>query len=556
MTKNSILLQRLAWFFIFLIFIVPHLWFTQLAQNFVYPKMILVDFAIATAALGIAFFKDWKLPQNKVFYFAMVGLIIGKMVSTLLNFNWVTFYSAVGALSFVILAFFIRMLWEKFELKLEQFVWPSIISISAIFIFVAIQFYHSRIKGQNPEPVFFSGPFGNINMMCEYLVFLLPWLMFLIKKTDGRKNILLCLVTFFALVILLVGQSRSVWLGIAVVFAYEAFKGMDRKQWLIYLLAILTYWSTQFLPTANFDYSEAKRGSLAKRETLYKTTVKMLAEKPLGIGGAEFEYGYIPYQLSSLEDPVEREKFNTPHSEFLKWGIENGWLYLISALIFLTAMLKEIWKLKSNENEETLIRTAFLVLFPHITFQFPFENAASFYLMAFAFGFIFYKIPSISWRTPRWMQVICILVAVGLFAKAGTQTYSKWIESQYSKDKEEMSIGCPVDRTNWRLCFFYSLALLEGSLDESFKNTQIQLFNRPFDFHALRALGFYYIQRNDRPNACEVTQVYNSFFKGKSYFAQFVKDNCNGFPNPVPYESSGQFFKDYLTWIEKHINKK
>lgn len=544
-------LAKLSWFFVFLIFLIPHLWMTQLTQNFVYPKVIVLDFAIAFAALGLAFFDQWQIPHRKLYSYLLLGLAGTKLFATLMNWNWVTAYSAVGAASFVLLALFIQMAWQKFELKMDSFNWPIIISLSVLFVFVAIQFYNSRYIGMNPEPVFFSGPFGNINMMCEYLVFLLPWLMFAVKRTKGLQGHLLALVTYFSLTILLVGQSRSVLMGIALVFLYEAIKGMDRRQWIIYALAGLTYLGTQSLPTAGLNYEQSKQGSLAKRKTLYVGASKMLLDHPLGIGGAEFEYTYIPYQLSSLEDPVEREKFNTPHNEFFKWGIENGWAFLLIALAFLGLTLKDVWKIGGSEDDKTFYRTAFLVLFPQMTFQFPFENPASYFLMALSIALIFSKIPQKSWALPKWGKALMILIAVGLFAKAGTQTYSKWIESVGSKDREAMSVGCPIDRTNWRLCFFYSLSLLEGHLDESFENTKIQLFQRPFDFHALRALGFYYISRNDRINACEATQAYNTFFKGKSYFSQFIQDNCKANPNPVPYENSSQFYNSYLNWLGK-----
>ncbi len=524
-----------------------------MAQNFVYPKVIVLDFAIAIAAFGLLFIKRWSLPNNKLYFFCFAGLLVTKLLATFLNFNWVTVYSAAGALSFVILTLFIQHLWQDFKLEIQSFTWPIVISIFALFIFVAFQFYRSRIIAKNPEPVFFSGPFGNINMMCEYLVFLLPWLMFLVKRTVGKQNIFVMIATYCSLTILLVGQSRSVWLGLLIIFAYEAIKGMDRRQWLVYVLAIATYWGTQAIPTAGIDYDQAKKGSLAKRQTLYVGASKMLLDHPLGIGGAQFEYTYIPYQLSSLEDPVEREKFNTPHNEFLKWGIENGWLYLISAISLLLILLKDVWKFKASEDETTLIRTAYFVLAPQLFFQFPFENAASFFLMAFVFGVILSRLPQKTWEVPKWGKVIVAVLAISLTAKAGTQTYSKWVESHYSKDRETMSVGCPIDRSNWRLCFFYSLSLLEGYLDDSLKNTQVQLRERPFDFHALRALGFYYISRNDRPKACEVTQAYNTFFKGQSYFAQFIRDNCNGFPNPVPFENSSQFYKGYLAWLKKYI---
>lgn len=553
MEKSQIFIKKISFVLISIgLLVLPNIWWTELNQNFVYPKVIILDFIFVIAAGLFALFDQVEVLDKK-YFFILIGLTASKMLATLMNWNWVTLYSVAGAFSFLLLAIFFQQVWKKFKFEISSFFWPTVLSIYSIFCFVAYQFYHTRYLGQNPEPLFYSGPFGNINMMCEFLVFLLPWCMLLIKTTSEKKSLAAAIATYCSLTILMVGQGRSAWMGVFLCFAYEAWKGMERKQWLIYIAAILTYWGAQSLPSGNIDYNEAKKGSLAKRETLYYGASSMLLDHPLGIGGAAFEYTYIPYQLSTKEAPVEREKFNTPHNEFFKWGIENGWLYLLCAAAFFIMFFKDVWSIKANQDLVTFYRSSFLVLLPQMAFQFPFENAASAMIMAIIFGILFSQLPLKSIILPKWAKILTLIICCVLLAKASTQTYSKWVESQYTQDREAMSRGCPADRTNWRLCFFYSLKLLEGSPQESLKNTQTQLWQRPFDFHALRALGFYYISRNDQKNACEVTQVYDTFFKNISFFSQFIKDNCKDQANPVPFENSSQFYNDYLHWIGRHL---
>ncbi len=559
MLKNILVnTKTYAWLFISSLFLMPFLYSTDWAQYYIYPKTIFLDVLISIAAFGLLFFKEWSLPKNVFFYGGLTLLAVTKLASTVMNWSFVTVNSLLNAFSFILLILFISQIWKKFKFSLENFWWPLFLSTLGLFVFVAIQFYQSRYLNKNPEPLFFSATFGNINMLCEYLVFLLPLNMFFLKTQKGKYQLASALMTFCTLTILLVGQSRSVFLGILICFVYEVWKGLTKLQWLVYVLASLTYFGSQSLPTVNMDYDAVKKGSLMKRETLYWGASKMLLDHPLGIGGAQFEYSYIPYQLTTEEAPVEREKFNTPHNELLKWGIENGWLYLAAAVFVIGLLLKEIWQIKNQGKEDseapTFYRTSFLVMAPQVFFQFPFENPTSFLLMSILFSWFILNFEQIKFYSPKKAKLGLLLIALIFSCKAVIQTWSKWAESTASKDREAMELACPLDRSNWRLCFFYSLVLIEKAPIEGLKNTQAQLKERPFDFHALRALAFYFISQNDRTNSCEVTQVYNTFFKGTSYFSQFIRDNCQGLQNPVPFESAENFYASYRTWIKKHQN--
>ncbi len=552
MPKLKVPLYRLSLFFIALLFIVPNLWTVYFNQNFVYPKWVTLDFTLGFVTLLLAFESRLRLPPKKLLI--TIGLmIVTRLIPTVVNWNWVTSGSFIYAMSFGILCLYFMTVWKNYDLKIQKFYWPLVLCCYAISLFVAYQFVASRVLTGNPEPLFFSGPFGNINMMCEYLVFMLPFGFLMLRQSEGWKAWLLQGGLTFWITIIMVGQGRSAWMALAMVFAYGVWRGLSRREWASFLIALVCYLGAQQIPTNGMDYAESKRGSLNKRMTLYNGATRMLANHPFGIGGGEFEYGYLPYQMTTEEAPVEREKFNTPHNEFLKWGIENGWAYLLIMCAWWLFLGQAVWKIQASKEVQTFYRTAYLVLGPQLFFQFPFENPASYMVMAFMIALMLAAGKTQEFQLKKWGRVAIGVLAAFLLIRATALTTSKWVESQSYNDRNAMEFACPLDHSNWRLCFLYSMALLDFYPEDALKIIKIQLTQRPFDYHALRALGFFYIKSNKLKDSCEITQVYDSLFLGTSLFTPFIKDNCKQIPNPVPFKSAEEFNQDYRKWVSGYL---
>ncbi len=543
----------IATFLITLVFILPNIWSTYFNQNFVYPKWVLFDFAIALAALFLAFENRLRLPTKKMLILTC-ALALLRLIPVLFNFNWVTASSYVYAIAMAITAIYFASVWRDQKLKMQSFFWPYLISTYAISALVLYQFVNSRLINGNPDPLFYSGPFGNINMMCEYLIFMLPFGILLMRQLSGGWRSWLMQIGVTAwITILMIGQSRSAWIGLAICFIYCLWRGLSKREWVSYGIGLVIFLCVQQVPYQGSDYGLAKSGSFAKRLTLYHGASRMLLDQPLGIGGGEFEYGYIPYQMTTLEAPVEKEKFNTPHNEFLKWGIENGWAFLIAICFWWLILGIQVWKIQAPRELQTFYRTSYLVLGPQMFFQFPFENPASCLATLFLIGLMLSSGPGIDWPLKKWARALLMAFAALLFVKASTQTYSRWVESQYFEDRDAMKSACHVDRSNWRVCFLYSMSLLDFYPEDAHREIITQLEQRPFDFHALRALGFYYINSKKLKESCEIAHVYDSFFLGASLFTPFVRDNCRQIDNPVPFKSSEDFNRDYRQWLERYL---
>ncbi|MES3037349.1 MAG: O-antigen ligase family protein [Bdellovibrionota bacterium] len=544
-------LRFISSLFIAMVFVLPNLWSTYFNQNYVYPKRCILDFFIVLVTIALAFEKNLRLPQKRLLYFgaALLGL---RIIATLFNLQWVAIYSLGDAVAFGILCVYFMTVWQKYEYSLKDFYWLIHISFFAIVGLALTQFVRSRIFDGSPNPLFYAGPFGNINMQSEYLIFLLPLTIYFMKTEEGiRKDLSHLLVTCWVF-LLLAGQSRAAWIGLAGVFLYGlVFKRLSKREWATAIVTLALYMSTWWIPAEGQPYSEAKKISHTKRAEIYLGTLRMLADHPLGVGGASFEYNYMPYQMSTNMPPTEELRFDSPHSEPIKWGIEQGWLFLLVNIGFWLALLLWVWRIKAPPETQRYFRTSFFVLLPEMFFQFPFDNPASFLALSFILALMMVTGEGTNISLRRYAQVGVLVLAVLFLGKAISSTNSRWVESQLFDNPDAVKSGCELDPTSWRVCFYHGMLVLKSPYPaDAMSIAKAELGRRPFDFHALRILAFAYANIPDKQRSCEIGHVYNTLFQGKSFFTQFVSEQCRDVKNPVVYEDHEQFNREYRKWLK------
>ncbi|MEZ0390788.1 MAG: O-antigen ligase family protein [Pseudobdellovibrionaceae bacterium] len=546
--QNLLAVVLMAW-----VFIVPLIYCRYLNQNFTSTKAIAVHFVGVLAAIALLIRGQVSLPNRQLMGLAGLAILL-KSITAFLFVNWVTVSNLLEGLSFVVLCLFFTTALKNKSFNSRTLFWFYLPSSLMITIYALVQFVQSRILDRNPEPFFFSGTFGNINMMAEYLVLLLPLGFYLARTQKDWKGQVLAVANAGWIFMLLVGQSRSAWIGLFFCFLFSAISKLNRREWLCYLIPLGLFFATKMIPYDGPDYAQAKSGSFSKRSELYKGASKMLLDNPLGIGGGRFPFSYIPYQMTTQEPPTEKERFDTPHSELLKWGIENGWAFLFVSCLWWLCLGFFVWKIKAPPELLTFYRTSYVVIGPQLLFQFPFENPGSVLALSFVLGFLFSASSNLSLNS-KWMtRVVAGLAAALLCAKGVSFTTAKYLESQHPNNLEALETGCQIDRTNWYICFLYSMKVASSTFPrDAFPILDIQIRQRPFDYQSLRALTYTYVQTGNTRGACESALVYNTFFQGRSLFTDFIKQYCQSTPNPVSFQNSQQFTDDYKNWLRRHI---
>lgn len=551
--KNKYL-KYLAYFLLAGLFIVPLIWCRYLNQNYVSTKWITVDYLTVLAALGLLVQKKIHIPAGRIL--TLTGVLLAlKLITSAQHFHYVSYYNLAESICFATLCVYFLNVWQNQKLDWKNIFWLYVPSALVVSSFVLYQFVNSRILKGETEPFYYNGTFGNINMMSEYVVFLLPLGFFLTRneKTPWKKALLTVCVTSWVFLIL-IGQGRSAWMGLGLCFAYSLIKGMQKREWIMYALPLVLFMGTKYIPYKGPDYALAKEGSLAKRSELYKGSSLMLLDSPLGIGGGNFPFSYMPYQMATKEPPTERERFDTPHNELIKWGIEQGWAFLLVNCLWWLALGWAVFKIPGSPDLQIFYRTSYLVIGPQIFFQFPFDNPSSSFAMAFIFSIFFLNTKTKELSHRGFRKIATALVVLVVAGKAISFSTAKYIESQKTYDMNALEFGCQINPANWYVCFLYSMKKLNSAFPHDvLPQIEKSMERRPFDYQALRILGLYYIDQKDLNKACSVTKVYDSLFLGQGVFRGINAQFCSSFESPVKFESSQQFRDDYLEWLRKTL---
>ena len=120
MAKLKINLHHWAVLLVTLVFVMPNIWSVYLNENFVYPKMIFLDFIFALVPLLLAFEGSVRLPPKNILILAGL-LCFARAIPLLLTFNWVTVYSYSHGLCFGILCLYLISVWQRYQLSLQKF---------------------------------------------------------------------------------------------------------------------------------------------------------------------------------------------------------------------------------------------------------------------------------------------------------------------------------------------------------------------------------------------------------------------------------------------------
>lgn len=518
----------------------PHLHTAQLVDNFTIVKWAAVYVASFFASLIL--FTEVTIPSKKMQWIALF-LILSRIASVLYSPNEVSLTNLLESLVFVVLVIgFLTGLKNRY-FNLEKLFWifsGSSVLLIAFSITKLIQFW---IIGGKSDPVVFSDSFGNINMLSDYLVLLLPFTIYYLRTFSGLKSLLSgVLLAAFSFVILM-AQSRSAAISCIALLVYLLCRRISKKEIASGVLIILCSIAAIKFKTHGLDYGVAKFGSAVKRIELYKGSLTMLANSPFGVGGNGFEYNYIPFQMATGEHPAEREIYRTPHSEFIKWGIESGWAFMLAQLVWWFSLFDIAWRSKDEFSKMSL-----LVILPLLLFQFPFDNAVSFILLALITALILDKGDN---EKANFGKIFAVSVTALLLFNAAAFSLSHYYDSNSGGNLDEMSFGCKIYPANWRACSSQGLMqVLSIYPNDALPVIKAELQKRPFQFVALRLLGVHQMRLGNLARSCQLGRIYDSLFFNKSLWSDFVAKNCADIQSPLVYKNGVQFKKDYQIFLD------
>jgi O-antigen ligase len=243
--------------------------------------------------------------------------------------------------------------------------------------------------------------FANKNILAECLLLLFPWTVLAVFRFP-KWRIPASLGAAFLLFLLVNLMTRSVWLGFCIaglvwlsvsLFFKLKFPSGSWKfilfMGVIFCIAIGVYYG--------FDSGETygkqlhgmytpTYGSQQERISMWKNSLKIIRDNPLGIGPGNWQFEWGKYGTPGTRTAEGQVFLTRPHNDFLWVGSETGWAGLLSYLALagcaFFGLLKKVASGKDRDHWLTALfgLTAYLVI---AQFGFPRERTEETILFAF-----------------------------------------------------------------------------------------------------------------------------------------------------------------------------
>ena len=567
----------MKFFLALLFFLIPLVWSRYLNANYLSTKTFFFYLASSLALLGLPDKVNLRQIPKPLLY-ALVLVISHYLASHLFEQPWMyTFYPFKVVWDYFGVTFPEQQWWNVFylfkmlgfcficayiysqNLQIEGFIKRYNLAFFAVAAFIfslsIYQVFKFRVLESNIETLVILSTFGNVNMFAEFLVLILPLFYIWLRNED---KVFYCIkALFFAALIflLLYTRSRSAWIGMVLWFVIIGRTRLQKWDWVGAATALALFLLSHFTAPGVDKIDKFIPSSFHTRSSLYQGSVQLLADKPLGIGMGQFMNEIVPYLLDKPVRAAEFSYYDQPHSEFLKWGIQFGWGFLALTIFIFSYLGYLVYKkyvLDSKNTSNIFFAGSFLVLFPQVLFQFPFENPASAMYIAIVFGVFLSSFPYGTILNLRWVKP---LLAVFAFAGIFNSFYflgSIYLESHFPVSADVMNVVCKVYPVNFKACHWKNKNLLQIKNIQAFRSEFKNDFTvNPFYCDNLRLLPEYFNYGSDEKRTCEAILLYDFIYKGQRTFPIESMPVCHKYTVPIQFNSPKQFSTDFRQWFAK-----
>lgn len=546
-------------FIALILFLLPIVWSRQVNANYLSAKTFFMYFGASLALFALPNELSLKAWPKKLS--VLLGVIFIYHVS---YYFWGEgtkpshLFLIFKMISFVSLAVYFYSLDLKVAGLFEKLSYPFLAMWLFILYVTFEQVIRLRFFEGNINTDVILSTFGNVNMFSEFAVLCMPFLLIWTRHQDRVPRLFKLVVLFAVSFLLLYCRSRSVWMGLVLWIGFLFFNGLKKSEIIAFASALVLFVVSHYTTLEVSKISKFKPENFSERASLYKGSVQLLADRPLGIAPGQFMNEIVPYLIDKDAPSNEFAYFDQPHSELLKWGIQFGWAFLALALIFLLVLMWELYrKYRTDESprkvESEFFVGTFLLLGPQLTFQFPFENPASILVLALAFGLFMSSYREKTRVTLKYVSVLIGLVATAGLVNAFFFAGSIFAESHYSNSADLMNIVCRYYPVNFRACNFKNRDLFDMKNVSAFRSEfKTDFAENPMFCDNLRLLPEYMNYSKDLKRTCEALQLYKIIYHNPRHFLPASYETCKDIPAPFQFESGEQFGREFRKWFERN----
>jgi O-antigen ligase len=511
------------WLLPFGFLIICFAWFPWAWLPFHHAKWLaLYSFAILVC---ISIFSQGLLLPRLPKIFSLAFLLVAlASIAHLLWFNAVNWqFSLLDRVSVFVVALLAWRQFHKAEITWLDFRRPLLLALFCVAALGIWQMQQVGFPGIMPFTKVGSS-FGYANITAQFVAIALLLLFSLGLPELKTERMLFALTIAVALAYLFLLRGRSVLLGFLVstlfLFVLRWRHGQKFLNWRFIGAALVVSFSVlisvQMLKGKSFSEAISlkifaeKSDIVAYRQDVWTQTLRMIADKPMGIGLDRFEFEFVPYHRFGTTLSYASLTLS-PHNEFLRYLAEEGVVLSVSYLLLLSYLLFA-WFRKSSLSSRRLFLPIFCFYFFELLFQFPLQTGFPSFFAAILLGAIVAETWSGEVRiSERWSSVVLSLVLLFLFIGTAQSFLVRAFEKSAYRDS--LSVACSLMPSNWRACMkFAQVEMRAGKLLEARQIVDKELERAPWNYYAWRNMGVIGLRGGDQLEGCFYHWRYQDLF--------------------------------------------
>jgi O-antigen ligase len=272
-----------------------------------------------------------------------------------------------------------------------------------------------------------------------------------------------------------------------------------------------------------------KATSTEWRLAVWKSTLSLIRNHPLGVGSGNFGDAFIPYQLGLEGIPGESVLFRTPHNEYLRTLAEEGLVVGVVVAVLLLSLLRRLhvsprvgrWRSEHG----ALLGAGLVFLLMEAFFQFPLGTAFGGLATAVLLGLgvaILEPSPGEEGTRAgegclvRWRVVGTLVAAIAVIGLGRVAT-SEYLFVNRRDDLAAQETACRLNPRNLPACVTAAWLRARAGDRRQARTLLVQVLQRsPYYHPAIRLLGEEAAAHGDPQEACRYLWVYDQLFRERS----------------------------------------
>jgi len=411
-----------------------------------------------------------------------------------------------------------------------------------------------------------SASFGNVNMTAQFLGVAVLLLLAGGDEAEGgrggRSLRRAIVVAAFACLYFLCCRSVILALagGLAVLVAARRLTAASLARMLgvaaLLVLALLRYGPPDLPHLLRPSVLAGKAVSTEWRLSVWRSTVDLIRDHPLGVGSGDFGDAFVPYQLGLPTIPGEAVFFRTPHNEYLRALAEEGVAFGALAGALLVSLLRRLLAIRRLAGGDSaalaLVGAGAVFLAIEAVFQFPFGTAVGCLTAAVLLGLalaVLERAPAAAasprGREGRWLwRGIGTLAAAIVLVVVVRVAASEVFIVKHPREAAALEKACDLNPRNLPACVTAAWLRARAADPQGARRLLHETLQRsPYYHPAIRLLGEVAVANGDREEGCHYLWIYDQLFRGRSALHGLVDGLCgSGRPPSLPADVTMPYY--------------